>query len=54
MQFVGYFKYQYDRVDDDDDDDDDDNNNNKKKKKNCQYYCYHYIINYNALINVSE
>ena len=31
MQFVGYFKYQYDRVDDDDDD----NNNNKKKKKNC-------------------
>ena len=32
MQFVGYFKYQYDGVDDDDDDDDD---NNKKKKKNC-------------------
>ena len=31
MQFVGYFKYQYDGVDDDDDDDD----NNKKKKKNC-------------------
>ena len=31
MQFVGYFKYQYDGVDDDDDDD----NNNKKKKKNC-------------------
>ena len=30
MQFVGYFKYQYDGVDDDDDD-----NNNKKKKKNC-------------------